>query len=411
LILCRYHVAVTGGDSNPSDDNPNPFAGIPFLADLTKLMASQGGGSMGWDAARQMAMAVASGGESEPNVEPAERIKWESLARVADLQVASATGLPTTASGLGVTIRPVNRTQWVQESLSHYQPLFERLAESLGSAPSEADPNDMTAGLMALLAPMMLSMTAGSMIGHLATTSFGQYDLPLPRDTDDALLVVPDTVTEFSEEWSLDHDDLRLWICIHEVTFHTVFGVAHVRERLVDLLATYAGGFQPDPNALGSALETSDPLSDPGGLEAMFGDPEMLLGAVQSPLQLEILAELEALIAVLIGYVDHIVDTVAETLLGSPQMITEALQRRRVTATSSDRFVEKLLGMELSQQRYDEGAAFVNGVVERSGTDALARLWESAEQLPTPPEVAAPGLWLARIDLPAEPREPPAPSG
>ena len=46
------------------------------------------------------------------------------------------------------------------------------------------------------------------------------------------------------------------------------------------------------------------------------------------------------------------------------------------------------------------GAAFVAGVVERSGAEGLARLWEGGPMLPSPPEVDAPGLWLARIDLP-----------
>ena len=49
---------------------------------------------------------------------------------------------------------------------------------------------------------------------------------------------------------------------------------------------------------------------------------------------------------------------------------------------------------------YDRGSAFVEGVIERAGADGLARLWESERMLPSPPEVDAPGLWLARIDLP-----------
>jgi uncharacterized protein (DUF2342 family) len=32
----------------------------------------------------------------------------------------------------------------------------------------------------------------------------------------------------------------------------------------------------------------------------------------------------------------------------------------------------------------------------------LNRLWESERMLPTPAELEAPGLWLARIELPEE---------
>ena len=45
------------------------------------------------------------------------------------------------------------------------------------------------------------------------------------------------------------------------------------------------------------------------------------------------------------------------------------------------------------------GSTFVDGVVERAGQEGLARLWVSAAELPTPAEIDAPGLWLARIDL------------
>ena len=87
-------------------------------------------------------------------------------------------------------------------------------------------------------------------------------------------------------------------------------------------------------------------------------------------------------------------------LLTGYDQLTEALRRRRVEAASSDRFVEQLFGLELGQAAYDRGSAFVEGIVERAGKEGLARLWASEQDLPTPAEVDAPGLWLARIDLP-----------
>ncbi|MBW8825150.1 MAG: zinc-dependent metalloprotease [Acidobacteria bacterium] len=112
------------------------------------------------------------------------------------------------------------------------------------------------------------------------------------------------------------------------------------------------------------------------------------------------LPRLEALLAALVGYVDWVVDSVGQRLIGSYDMLTEAVRRRRVTAGDADRFVEHLLGVELGQSQYERGDAFIAGIVERAGTEGLARLWQSAQVLPTPAEIDAPGLWLARIDLP-----------
>ncbi len=135
-------------------------------------------------------------------------------------------------------------------------------------------------------------------------------------------------------------------------------------------------------------------------LQDAFGDPEVLLGAIRSADQRELLPYLEALVAVIVGYVDFVMDSIGEGLIGSYRMLSEALRRRRVEADPSDRFVERLLGLELTQSAYDRGAAFVSGVVERAGKEGLEQLWRSERELPTPAEVDAPGLWLARIELP-----------
>jgi len=392
-------------DADPPD---NPFSGIPFLGDLGGLLGGMGGDG-GWVAARQLAVSMANEGASEPNVDPASRIEIEELARVAELHVAQATGL--SPAGGSVQINVVTRTQWTEKTLTAYKPLFERLTKALGQTPSdttdafgESDPGAAMFGqMMKMLGPMMLSMTAGSMVGHMARRSMGQYDIPVPR-SGDQILIVPANIDAFRNEWSLDAQDLRLWVCLHEITHHLVLSVPHVGTTLTDMLMEYASGFQTDPSALEDKLSNLD-LSNPaafGDLQNTLGDPEVILGAIQSPAQAAMLPRLHALIAVVVGVVDQVMDSLGDSLLGSYGQLTEALRRRRVEADPSDRFIERMLGLELTQAQYDRGTGFVSGVVKRAGAEGLARLWEDERMLPTPAEVDAPGLWLARIDLPVE---------
>ena len=394
----------------PSEPSGNPFEGVPFFGDIMRMLQQAGGQSgLGWDVARQMAVAVATDGESEPNVDPIERMRFDELIRVADLHVADATGLSTSAAGRVLAVTPVTRADWAVRSLDAHRPLLERLADSLTRLSDDPDapempldPDDpmagMLGGLTQLLGPMMLGMTAGSMMGHLARRSLGQYDLPLPRPPADELLVVPANLAELSGEWSLPDDELRLWVCLHEVTNHAVIGRAHVRERLESLLGSYADGFRLDPGALESAFGNIDP-TDPTGLQALVDRPEALLGAMRTDAQAAIATKLEAITCAIVGYVDHVMDEVGGKLIASYRMTTEAQRRRRVTSGESARFVERLLGLDLGQRQYDRGSAFVDGIVERAGEDGLRRLWASEETLPTPAELDAPGLWLARIDL------------
>ena len=145
---------------------------------------------------------------------------------------------------------------------------------------------------------------------------------------------------------------------------------------------------------------TSFRPTDPASIQIALGDPESLLGALTSLAQEALLPRIEALVCAIEGWVDHVMDSVGRRLIGSYPSLSEALKRRRVERGEGDRFVERMLGLELGQQQYDRGAAFVRGIVERAGEPALGRLWQSERELPTPAEVDAPGLWLERIDLP-----------
>lgn len=400
----------------PMSSGPNPFDGMPFFGDLLKMLGSQG--PVQWDGARQLAVSIATGGESEPNVDPLERVRLEQLARVAEMHVARATGLSTSTTGRAVTVAPVTRSQYALATLDAFRPLMEQMAGALhpptpgdqvaSAADEHGDPTEAWLGqIMGLLSPMLLGMTAGSLVGHLATRDFGAFDLPVPRPPSDELLLVAANIDAFAADWSMDGDDLRLWVCLHQLAHHAVLGVPHVRARLDELLREYASSFESDPDALSTKLGELE--LDPTGADPMarfqelLGDPEVILGAVRSARQQELLPRLEALIAVIVGYVDHIMDEVGHGLVGSYAQVTEAVRRRRVEASAQDRFVERLLGLELTQARFDRGAAFVAGVVERAGAEGLERLWSSVEVLPTPNEVDAPGLWLARIDLPLDP--------
>jgi putative hydrolase len=382
----------------------NPFEGLPMFGDLARLFSKQG--PVNWDVARQTSRWLATDGQPEPNVDPLERIRLEELVRVADLQVSSATGLTTSIAGGILTVLPVTRSDWALHSLEAYRPFLERLATSLSaSGDDDDDPADATTQLLGdlgkMLGPVLLGMQSGFMLGHLARRALGQYDLPLPRRPADQLLVVPANMDAFADEWSLAHDDLRLWVCLYEVAHHAVLGRPHVRARLERLINEYVSRFEVDPSALEASLGNLDP-TDAAGLQAVLGNPETLLGAIRSPAQQETLSRIETLTAVIEGYVDHIMESTGRGLIGSYGQLTEALHRRRVEAGEGDRFAARLMGLELGRGQYERGASFIRGVDERAGDEGLSRLWLSERELPTPAELDAPGLWLARIDLPED---------
>jgi putative hydrolase len=388
---------------------PGPFGGGPLddlLRNLARLLTTQG--PVNWEVGRQLAQWTATEGEPEGNPDPVTRVRLEELLRVADLHVSEATGLSTTATGGLLSARAVTRSEWALRTLDAWRPLLERLATALAAttepdaAPEEpgADPMAKLLGnLPQAVAPLLFGMQAGSMVGHLGSRAMGQYDLPVPRPPSDELLFVPSTIEAFTSDWSLPADDVRLWICLHEVAHHAVLSRPHVRARLEELMLAYAGSFQADAGALEERLGSFDP-TDLAALQETFSNPEVLLGDIDNPARQQLMVPLQSLLSAVVGYVDHVMDTVGRRVIGSYGPLTEALRRRRLEDGEGRQFVARLLGVELTAASYERGSAFVRGVLERAGEDGLARLWQSARNLPTPAELDAPGLWLARIDLP-----------
>jgi putative hydrolase len=247
----------------------------------------------------------------------------------------------------------------------------------------------------------MMGMSVGTMVGQLALKSFGQYDLPLPREPQDQMLIVAPNVDGFAHDWSIPVDDMRMWVLIHELTSHAVLTSPHIRMAVSKAISAYMSGFSPNPHALMERLSNMDMgSSDPMAMmQKLLTDPTIILGAVRSASQEAQAPSLDAMIAAIIGYIDHAVDTVSASLLGGSSQISEAVRRRRVEASPSDTFVEQLLGLRLTRQQVERGHAFAAGVVERAGQDGLAALFAAPGNLPTPNELDAPGLWLARLNI------------
>ena len=376
------------------------------IRDLARMLTSQG--PINWEFARQLALMTANEGEAEANPDPLARVRLEELLRVAEMHIEEATGLPLSTHGGLLTVRTVTRSDWAIRTLQAWKSLLETLAAALGKSAAESPmmaemANDPMAKLLGnlpqALAPLLFGIQVGSMVGHLATRAMGQYDLPVPRPMGDELLMVPVAIDGFAQDWSLAVDDVRLWVCLHEIAHHAVLSRPHVRERLDSLMRDYVNAFEPDASSLEDRLTMFDP-TDLSSLQATFSNPEVLLGDMQSEGQRQAMVPLTALLSAVVGYVDHVMDTVGRKLIASYGPLTEAMRRRRVEGGEGTTFVARLLGVSLDKAAYERGRAFVAGVVERAGEEGLARLWHSARELPTPAEVTAPGLWLARIDLP-----------
>ena len=399
-----------------------PFGGFDLSQMLRFLQAD---GPVHWEVARQVARWVALEGESaEPAVTAADRARLAEVAPAAEQRVLAETGEAPPSRSVAL----LSRAEWADQALQTLRPVLERLAVSLqgdlpdlaaeageggeagnplaglfggGAAPGgEAGVNPLAgmAGMFGALGPLLLGVQCGFMVGQLAQGLLSEHDLLLPiADPPRPALIVPN-LEAFHAAWSIPADDLRFHLALGEAVRSRIVARPWIRERLVQLASEYVSSFRVDTAALESQLGSID-LSDPSSFEGAMLDPDAMLGAMQSPEQLAVLERFQATTAVLETYADVIVERLAEPMLKSLPTIREAMRRHRVERSEADRFIQRLLGLDPSRRLHDQAAAFCRGVAERAGGPALDRLLEAESMLPTPAELEAPGLWLARIEL------------
>lgn len=213
----------------------------------------------------------------------------------------------------------------------------------------------------------------GGVLAVLGTRILGQY---LPFHTDPRLVLVAPNVAKIEREMNVHHGDFRLWVCLHEQTHRLQFARApwlraHLLEEVSILLDDEVGGRRR-------------------------GRPRSLVEAVASPAQQQVFERVSAVMALLEGYADDMMDRVGPSVVPSVASIRAKFDKRRQRGGWT-KVVNTALGMDLKLAQYRDGAAFCREVIDLVGVDGLNVVYDSARNLPSPREVSEPRQWVRRV--------------
>lgn len=372
---------------------------VPLFREIQRVLMSSSG-PVNWELARQVGIASASWGTEDPAPGEADRRGFEEAVRVAELQVAGLTGLQAPSDI--PKVEAVRRGQWVQANIEGLRAVLEPAAAKIGDAIAAAQqdsiPEPSQAGVaqvLGQLSPLLLGAQVGTVLGTLAQQVLGQYDIAVPRpDASGALLFVVPNIARFEKEWSLDPTDFRTWIAIHEVTHRFEFARPWALTRFRELIDDFTSTLTLDVGELQQRLASLDP-SNPESMQEMLAGEDSMFGAVMDDEQRLKLRRVQAFMTAAEGYGDHVMHALGAQMLPSYARIDEAMRRYRETE-QVDPVFERLLGIEVKREQYRLGRAFCDTVVQLTDEATLARMWDSAEALPSMPELEEPRLWLAR---------------
>jgi coenzyme F420 biosynthesis associated uncharacterized protein len=343
-----------------------------------------------WDlAAETGARLVRPGPQIPPDEARAAVVELREAAVAAREHVRAYTGMDAPVSRTPVAV--VDRPAWVRSNANGLRVLVDPVVDRLQVA-------SMPAALRAV-GSRVTALEAGAGLAFLAGKVLGQYELFAPSEEDDPaagrLLLVAPNIVQTERELGVDPSDFRLWVCLHEETHRVQFGaVPWLRDHIVERIRTLVEGAQA--GLAGAAERVPDLVAAVSA--AVRGEPgPSLAEAMQNPEQRALLAEVTALMSLLEGHADVVMDGVGPSVIPSVENIRAQFQRRREHPTRIDATLRRLLGLDAKLRQYREGAAFVRAVVDRVGVTGFNRVWESPETVPRPQELTDPAAWVLRV--------------
>lgn len=297
----------------------------------------------------------------------------------------------------------VDRPGWVRANVAGFRevlkPLLDKMQERRGSGPGGAVLGAVGGKVTGVELGMLLSFLSSRVLGQYETFAPATRELPAGENGGGRLLLVAPNIVHVERELDVEPHDFRLWVCLHEETHRTQFSaVPWLRDHLEGEIQSFLAETEVDPMTVLERIREAAQSLAGGRPEGEEDEGRSLVEIVQTPAQREILARLTAVMSLLEGHADFVMDGVGPDVVASVGEIREKFQQRRAKGASRlDLALRKLLGLDAKLKQYRDGERFVRAVVGQVGMDGFNRVWTSPNTLPTKTEIAKPADWVARV--------------
>ena len=331
----------------------------------------------------------------------------ERLRRDLDEAVPLAEDLVAEASGIdrpaAVRWGVIDRGAWAEANITGMSRLLDPLATRLGRRMENLPWAVRVAQRTAL------SAEVGILLGYVSRRVLGQYDVLVTESPEPvragrrrggpadgtALYFVGQNIVETERRFGFVPRDFALWVAVHEVTHRFQFaGVPWLQDRFFSLIGNYLGSLQLDAGGLASRMSSAARRLLSGSVPPEERNPMYLLASDDQRRSLD---ELQALMAVVEGHGNYVMDAVGREVIPSFARMRRVFEGRREQTTRLQRAINHVIGLEMKLRQYELGQKFCEAVVAAEGPHALGRLWTSPSAFPSLAELREPQTWLRRV--------------
>ena len=355
-----------------------------------------------WDLAASTAARLAPAGPVLDEKAIGEAV--DSLRRLADASVPHVheiTGLEAARDLRDSSVLVVDRASWAKANTQSFavmlKPAMQKMLDSRrGSlSPSAASVSGAITGSQ-----------LGAVLAFLSSKVLGQYD-PFAALAENStapaggrLLLVAPNIVSVERELNVTPEDFRLWVCLHEQTHRVQFAAApwlrhHMLEQIDNLSGHLLGNVDSLMERASAAARSLKDRSAAGDAPRRGA----ILDLLQDPEEKAAISHLTAVMSLLEGHANVVMDAVDASIVPSVKTIRQRFNDRGKDRGVVEKFIRSLLGLDAKMRQYSDGARFVRAVVDVAGMDGFNKVWESADHLPTEPEIHDAKLWLERMGL------------
>lgn len=355
-----------------------------------------------WDLAASTAARLAPAGPVLSEDAMGEAV--DSLRRLADVSVEHVheiTGLEAARDLRDSSVLVVDRASWAKANTQSFavmlKPAMEKMLENRRGTLSPG---------AASVSGAITGSQLGTVLAFLASKVLGQYD-PFAALAEGStappggrLLLVAPNIVAVERELNVAPEDFRLWVCLHEQTHRVQFAAApwlrhHMLEQIDELSVHLLGNVD---SLMERATAAARSLKD---RTASGNTPRRgaILDLLQDPEEKAAISHLTAVMSLLEGHANVVMDAVDASIIPSVKTIRQRFNDRGKDRGVIEKFIRSLLGLDAKMRQYSDGARFVRAVVDVAGMEGFNKVWESADHLPTEPEIHDAKLWLERMGL------------
>lgn len=371
-----------------------------MLAQLGQMMSEAGKstGPVNYDIARKLAQ------QALPAEHPASSVDLQKIResmKLAELWLDDAT-----VFGIGATtVTAWNSREWVDKTLPTWELLCTPIAQRVTSAWTDALPEEVRGqvgpllGMLSSMGGMSFGTQLGQGLAQLAAEVLTSTDVGLPLGPAGTAALLPRAIAEFGQGLAVDDDQVLLYLAAREAAHHRLFaGVPWLRERILQLVDTYARGITVDFGEMENLAEKFDP-SDPAKMQELLTGQGIGAGMLEPKMssgQQSALQDLETLLALVEGWVDATVEHAVGERLPGAAALQETMRRRRASGGPSEQTFANLIGLELRPRRLRAASELWRAVAAVRGTEGRDALWASADLLPTASDLDDPDGFVER---------------